>query len=201
MRLGLPFIAQIRAGGDALGSWTAETLDAVVSAIGPAYHVEHNADDTHGNIHATGISVSGQPRVVAFRTATQSLTTGVLTPINLTEEDLDVGAMHDTTTLNTRITVPAAGFYLIFSKLHYAVSGANDMRNRIHKNGNTTLPVSEVVNGTTLAGATTVTNAAALDLIIGDYLELIGFQNSGGNVNVGNATRQNASEIIVIKLW
>src|SRR5262245_39274243 len=57
MKIGLPFIDQIRSGHPAkAGNWVAQTFTQTVGAISAGYHTEHTADDTHGAIHCTSIS-------------------------------------------------------------------------------------------------------------------------------------------------
>lgn len=68
MKIGLSYITQIRGGEDsgqlvpesdasplrALGGWIALTFNQLVAALISGYHTEHNADDTHSIIHASG---------------------------------------------------------------------------------------------------------------------------------------------------
>ena len=48
MRLGVSYIAQVADG------WARKAIGDVMTAVTGGYHTEHNADDTHGTITATG---------------------------------------------------------------------------------------------------------------------------------------------------
>lgn len=60
MKLGLPWLTQIQGDADAgseptsLRGWLAQTFKVLVAGIATGYHTEHNDDDTHSTIHATG---------------------------------------------------------------------------------------------------------------------------------------------------
>lgn len=58
MKIGLPYVTQIRSGDDAptVFGFIAQTFNQLVSGVTAGYHIEHAADDTHGNIHALTIS-------------------------------------------------------------------------------------------------------------------------------------------------
>lgn len=51
MKAGSPFIEQVR---EEAGGFAAESLKQLEAAVMTGYHTEHNANDTHSIIHATG---------------------------------------------------------------------------------------------------------------------------------------------------
>lgn len=61
MNVGLGFIEQVRS----QASWVAQELTHLVAGITTSYHTEHNPDDTHGTIHASG-SIAERGRTVAL---------------------------------------------------------------------------------------------------------------------------------------
>jgi hypothetical protein len=81
MKIGLSFMTQIRGGDDpaalgrqpdrstdrlrGLAGWIAMTFNQLVGAISTAYHTEHNDDDTHKTIHASG-SIAERKRTTAM---------------------------------------------------------------------------------------------------------------------------------------
>ena len=75
MNLSLPYREQVRAGREP--GWIAESFNNLVSQLTKAYHTQHNADDTHGTITATG-SVTERSRDVAI---------GEWTAVNFTATD------------------------------------------------------------------------------------------------------------------
>lgn len=65
MRIGLTFLQQIQQGPiKLLGGWVAQSFQQMIVAVTQGYHVEHNEDDTHRTIHATG-SISERSRSTA----------------------------------------------------------------------------------------------------------------------------------------
>lgn len=143
-----------------------------------------------------------QPRCVAYAAGTQALTTATFTAIALDTEDLDVSGMHSNVTNNSRITIPTGGdgLYLVIGYLQYAGSAAGAVRQvDIRKNGATFLAQTLL----TPNGVNNIANMATWlgVLVATDYVELIGFQDTGGNLNVGSASRFAASSLSVVKLW
>lgn len=77
MNIGLSYITQIRGGeysgqlvpdeglpqSRSLGGWVALTFNQLVASLTSSYHAEHNADDTHKTIHASG-TISERSRTV-----------------------------------------------------------------------------------------------------------------------------------------
>jgi hypothetical protein len=63
MRIGLSFLPQLQALPG--GGWVTQTINDLVASILGGYHVEHNHDDTHSIIHATG-AVYERARSVAM---------------------------------------------------------------------------------------------------------------------------------------
>jgi hypothetical protein len=146
--------------------------------------------------------VNGRARASAYHNATQTLTTGVEAVLNLNSEDFDVGAMHDTVTNNSRLTIPASntGIYLVIGGTQFAANATGYRQLNIYKNGATILATAVVaVNA---AGQVTVCQVAAVvSLTAADYIELAATQNSGGNLAAGSATRSLASWLQVVRIW
>lgn len=99
-------------------------------------------------------------------------------------ERVDVGAMHDTSTNTGRITVPTGGggFYAIGGQIEFASNATGRRGIQIRLNGTTVIARQEEAN----LGANDhpLTIATVYQLAAGDYLELMGYQNSGGNLNM-----------------
>ena len=152
---------------------------------------------------ATGaVSLGLQPRAGAYHTALQSLATSTETPITFNTEDFDVGALHDVSTNPTRFTVPAggAGVYLLTGSITYATAASTVTRAWWKKNGTT--HVAGGVSGlTSAASSTSLCVTALVTLAAADYVELIGFQSTGGALNTGDAaTRylQNSAQVLKV---
>lgn len=123
------------------------------------------------------------PVVTAFLTANQSLTTATITAINLTA-DVDPQSLVG----SNKITVPFAGYWEVSGQVRFAASASATARYAaVRKNGATILTEAQNVP----AAAVEITAPVApriVALAAGDYLELIGYQNSGGALNALGGT-------------
>jgi len=129
---------------------------------------------------------SGFTGVMAFPSAALSIPNSTETAVGLNSETYDTSTFHDTSTNNSRLTVPAgkAGYYRIWGNLAF-VTNATGLRSiRIKKNTSTDLVDCQITSnsgyGTRLSTSTTVSLAVA------DYVEMYAWQNSGGALNVDN---------------
>jgi len=147
------------------------------------------------------ISSPTQPRCIAYHSTTQSIPDSTSTMLNLNNEDVDVGSMHDTSVNNTRITVPTGGdgLYLVFGQTGFAANGTGYREIGIRKNGGTVV-VDRYCLPT--AGFTTTEGIVWMGVLAAaDYVELFAQQTSGGSLNVGSTNRYDASQLYVVKLW
>lgn len=128
------------------------------------------------------------------RTTTQSLNSGAGTAIAFDSELLDQGGMHSTSSNTERITVPAGmgGVYAIGGCIEWATNATGTRYTVIRLNGSGELDRSQVpVNSASFGTDTTVTTIYRL--AAGDYVELVGFQNSGGALNVATSNPRSPS--------
>lgn len=116
-------------------------------------------------------------------TATTSLTSGAWTPIGMDSSTFDNYGGHSNSTNNSRYTVQAAGKYLVGGALSIANNSSGSRAAKIMKNG-------AVVQGPYTLGPpssarpTSVPTAGfIIPCAVGDYLELAGFQDSGGSLS------------------
>ncbi len=126
--------------------------------------------------------LANPPACRAYRTTAQALTTGAATAIAFDAERYDTAAMHSTSVNTSRITIVTAGLYLLTGEVSFAsnVTGVREMFLQV--NGATRIVDANAtaVNGdSTRLGVSTVYKLAAAD-----YVELIAYQTSGGNLNV-----------------
>lgn len=203
MKVGLSYITQIRKADDpeTKAGFIAQTFNQLTAAVATGYHTEHHDDDTHAAIHCDTISASAQPRCIAYHSATQSLTSATYTALNLDSEDFDVGNMHDPVTNNTRFTIPVGGggVYQIVGRTSWAPGAGNLRLLAIYKNGAEINDTTVVPIGGGIQTQQLVTTFAPL--LAGDVLELYGYQDSGGALNAGSATRIYASTLQAVKYW
>lgn len=129
--------------------------------------------------------------LVQVTTAT-TLGTGAWTAIGMDSSTFDNYGGHSNTVNNSRYTIQAAGKYLVSGAVAYTGNGTNSRGAKVEKNG-------AVVQGPYTLGAAGTTRAMSASLstfivpcVVGDYLELYGFQDSGGNLSTTITTDQSS---------
>ena len=126
------------------------------------------------------------PKAHAYQLVVQTLTTSVSAPITMTGEFFDTAGNHSTAVNTSRFTCSVAGTYKCYGQVAYDVNIVGDRAAHFRKNNVAidSLPYggAPAMNGTgLLAGIAQAGGSVAL--IVGDYVELFGTQNSGGNLN------------------
>jgi hypothetical protein len=128
------------------------------------------------------------PQCRAFATVDQTLTTSVLTAINLTDENYDTDTIHNNITNNTRFTCKTAGLYTIAGEAVFAAASATGQRSLLI-GVNASVFIAENTIPVNSASLETFLNLSTqYRLAVNDYVELYGYQTSGGNLNVRAAT-------------
>lgn len=111
----------------------------------------------------------------AHQDTTQSVSHNKDTLITLDAEIFDDNEMHDNVTDNERITIKRAGRYLIRGQIRWGTNSTGGRSTSLRLNGATTLVLdSEGPLGRSVVAAETIEN-----LVVGDYVEMIGVQTSG----------------------
>lgn len=120
--------------------------------------------------------------VWAYQSSAQTLSNETATYINLAGENYDTDGFHDNSTNNSRLTVPSGkgGYYLIYGSIVFGANSTNGRSINILLNRTTTLSAGGY-QGAANQGAAAKTVAIA-NLSVGDYVEMRGYQNSGGNI-------------------
>jgi hypothetical protein len=113
----------------------------------------------------------------------QTLSNATVTAINFGAEDVDTDTLHDNVTNNTRITVALTGKYLIGGTLNYATNGTGVRQLRLHLNGSGT-PIRISAIGAITGDNSRPATVWLVSLTAADYIELHGYQDSGGNLDV-----------------
>jgi hypothetical protein len=118
------------------------------------------------------------------KSATQSLSNNTDTAQTFDTEDIDTDAFHSTATNTSRITIPTgkAGKYLVTTQVRYEAGSSTGRRiSKIYKNGSLQQQFQFEVTPSTL-GAVTAGNSFIVSLAEADYIEIYGFQTSGGTI-------------------
>jgi hypothetical protein len=125
----------------------------------------------------------GKPIFQAYQSTVQSIANGTFTPITFTSETIDRDNGHSTVTNTSRFTAQTAGWYFISGKVAYAANVSGQRLANWNVNG-------AQVSMTRYAPITiaSIPSFALADnrlvyLNVNDYLELIGYQDSGVALN------------------
>lgn len=123
--------------------------------------------------------------------AVTSLTNNAYTSIAFSTETYDTDAYHDTSTNNSRLTIPAGlgGYYAVTALACFAASGNATQRGaKILINATTS--IAAVIYGIDAwsASALRFNISDIYALAAGDYIELQQFQDSGGAIDSTTAT-------------
>lgn len=129
-----------------------------------------------------GSGANGVPRFKGYASTAQTLTTGSGdVAITLDTEDYDSDNGHSTTVNTSRYTIQVAGTYLLLGTLAFATNATGNRKAGININGVNAR--GGTVQGPGFAGnswCACVGVSQALN--VGDYVELVGWQTSGGNL-------------------
>lgn len=145
------------------------------------YYAKNDAGTEYDLTSTSGTFVG----VHAYHNAAQTITTATDTVVALNSERYDTDAFHDTSTNNSRLTVPSgkAGKYLaIFNCEFQDVAGTGIREARIKVNGTTWVGLMTVTATSNKAHRLNV--SAIIDLSVGDYVEAFVRQESGGNCDL-----------------
>lgn len=149
----------------------------------------------------TNVSGSTATWARAYHNADQSLSNITLTAIALNSERNDTDVIHDTSTNNSRLTCKTAGVYLIVGQLTYAANATGIRKCAIRFNGTTYIGNQDNLNsGASLACP--VSTATIYPMAVNDYVEMVGYQDSGGSLNVMTAPGgdQYSPELMMVRL-
>lgn len=130
---------------------------------------------------------TAQPVFAGYQATLQSVTSGTWTSLSIDTETLDSDGGHSNVTNTTRYTAQIAGTYLVLGFAAFASNATGVRGSRL------------ALNGTAIRGSQTNVNTcsssvwsspcwAVTAMAVGDYVEVQGFQNSGGALNTNNGT-------------
>lgn len=132
---------------------------------------------------SSGIATQRVPSVRVSSGAATAIADNTATALGFTSERWDNDAMHDNSTNNTRLTANTAGLYLITATVGWA-DNTTGQRCTLLKVGGSTIIADQCAP--TPTGARNVYNnvTTVYTLSAGEYVEVLAYQNSGGQLNV-----------------
>ena len=128
------------------------------------------------------------PLFVGTQTIAQSVATSAWTTITLDTEQQDSYGGHSTTTNSSRYTAQVAGWYTVCGVVAWTQNATGARGARLHVNGASIAGSAQMLapsSSSTITGVMTATRA--VQLAVGDYLEVAGWQASGSTLTTGVA--------------
>lgn len=147
------------------------------------------ADTTVSPYKVKWATASSSPSFVGVglnKTSDQSISNDTSTAITYTGEDFDTDGFHSTVSNTSRITIPAGkgGYYYIYAYLSFQDNTTGSRAIHINKNGSRIATFTRVQTVTESGSNTTIGGTMVFNLAATDYIEVLGFQKSGGSLNV-----------------
>lgn len=120
--------------------------------------------------------------VRVFNSANISILNDAATVLTFDSERWDTDGIHSTSANTGRLTCVTPGEYLIFAQILFEANATGVRRLQIRLNGTTFLASDGFIAAS--EGASYLNTSTHFDLVIGDYLEALGFQTSGAALNI-----------------
>ncbi len=124
--------------------------------------------------------------VGVYKSASQTLSNNTITAITFDNEDFDTDAFHSNVTNTSRFTIPAGkgGKYLVGGIVGYAHNATGARAVYLYKNGVAYNYVSQLGTVAQSPYGTHIPFNFVISLVATDYIEIFGWQTSGGNLTV-----------------
>jgi hypothetical protein len=176
-----PVADVVTTAGDLIYGTAADTVARLgIGTAGQVLKVNSGATAPEWGAAAGGSTFVG---AYATKTAAQTLANNTATILTWNAERFDTDGFHDNSTNNSRMTIPAGkgGKYLVVASAYW-VTGSGYRELNVFKNGSLVNYFYTVIDVT--YGFQNI--STIVDCVATDYLELRGFQDSGGNLNVNS---------------
>jgi hypothetical protein len=143
-----------------------------------------------GGVPTWATASSGTPSFVGcflYKSSNQSLSNDTTTVLTFTAEEIDTDGFHDNSTNTGRITIPTGkgGKYLFIGYASFAANATGSRAINFTKNGSSTIAAPTRISANSESGSDTRVNGQIIaNLNAGDYVEMTGYQKSGGSLDV-----------------
>lgn len=135
-------------------------------------------------IRAAFLDRLDSPPLVALRqTVAQSIINASWVAIAFDTEDVDSYGGHSTVTNTSRYTAQYSGWYAVCGMTSFAPNSTGFRTARIQVNGSALLGTQTYGTHNGSAEAMIITPTRDVYLTAGDYVEVAGYQSSGGSLN------------------
>jgi hypothetical protein len=139
-----------------------------------------DAAPTSGNQAVRADDVYNVPAARVWRSSSQTIGNNAVQNIPFDTELLDTADMFDSGA-NTRLTIKRAGLYVVAGEIAWEANSTGGRAVAIRLNGSTI--IADTTCGNAEAHVTAVSCATVRKFALNDYIELIGIQYSGTNLD------------------
>lgn len=146
---------------------------------------QYDTSALFNTVSNNGAFLSAPPVFQGYQSAVQSIANSAVTALSMDTTGIDTYGGHSNVTNNTRYTcqTTAPGMYMIVGYFGLTANATGVRLIRINKNGST-LPLSQLDMATPGTAVSLAMQATCIvTLAAGDYVEVAGFQTSGGALN------------------
>jgi hypothetical protein len=183
---------------------TNKTLTAPAISGGGSLAGTFSGDPTLSGVvtFSGSITASAQPRCSLENSAAQSVNNDTETALTFDTEEFDVGALHDTGSNTSRITIPAGqgGLYLVIGAASFAADG-DGLRQLFFAVNGAEVGFRHQDDTPSATNASRLVNTMLLNLAAADYVELFVRHTAGAALNIGAATENIKSRFQAVRIW
>lgn len=161
-----------------------------VYALGP------EVSPTTGLVASASLPVAPSARV--YHSTTQSLANNTYAILAFNSERWDTDTLHDNSTNNSRLTCKTPGLYRITAQVGFAAHATGYRIAALYLGGATVIGNQ---GGVSLGAVdpTVLTVSTEYPLLLNEYVEVLGYQNSGGALNAVSLPNQ-ACEFMMTRI-
>ncbi|MEV6833470.1 hypothetical protein AB0N17_02895 [Streptomyces sp. NPDC051133] len=131
-------------------------------------------------IYNAGTFLLNPPLFVGTQGTTQSVTSSSWTALTLDTEQVDSYGGHSTSSNTSRYIAQVAGVYAVCGVASWASSATGVRGTRLHVNGSVVQGSAQMTLPSGDSGSAIATPVRTVRLAAGDYVEVAGWQSSGG---------------------
>jgi hypothetical protein len=146
-----------------------------------------------------GLPAVAEESCRVYHNANQTITTATLTALAFNSERWDPIGMHDVATNNSRIVALEGGIYLFGGSVSFDDHATGSRGLGLRRNGTTYVAFHKQPTVAAANIETRLSIASIVQMVAGDYMELVVIQRSGGNLDV-LASTEYSPEFYAMKL-
>lgn len=144
---------------------------------------EFTAALARAGIYNTGTFLLNPPLFVGTQTTTQSVSTGAWTVLGLNSTQVDTYTGHSNSTNNSRYTAQVSGLYQVCGVSAFTSNSTGVRGTRLQVNGSVVQGTAQMMIPASTSGTALATPVRTVRLTAGDYVEVAGWQSSGGSLS------------------